>query len=294
MKAAVRLMESALDYAGTFPPARLDLAEALRNYARYRAGPHASLLGRFLVPAAKLREFEETAGAALPAGGSVWPLSVIVSSEPLRDIQRSLTLGDRLEGRIRIASFEAPPLEPARVGAIAARLPQGVEAYFEVPLGEDFEERLAAVAAAGASAKVRTGGLSADVFPTAADISRFLFACAQRGVAFKATAGLHHPFFCRRPVEGGAEGEEADMHGFLNLAAAACFIQAGMAAPEEVTALLAERSPEAIGLRDEALEWRGKRLGPDGIAEARRRFFRSFGTCSFEEPIADLERYGLL
>jgi len=84
------------------------------------------------------------------------------------------------------------------------------------------------------------------------------------------------------------------MHGFLNLAVAACLILAEVAGPEEARALLAESSPEAFRFREDGLEWRGRRLGLSEIAEARRRCFRSFGTCSFEEPVAELQEHRLL
>src|SRR6266508_6388261 len=121
MSAAARLLEAALDYAGTFPPAKLDLAEALRNYARYRAGPHARLLGRFLVPAAKLGEFEEIAGEAFSrSGAGAWPLSVILSADPLPEIERAAAFAGRWEGRMRVVSFEAPPLEASRLESVVA------------------------------------------------------------------------------------------------------------------------------------------------------------------------------
>jgi hypothetical protein len=47
-------------------------------------------------------------------------------------------------------------------------------------------------------------------------------------------------------------------------------------------------------LTPDALEWAGHRLAIDEIVEARRGQFRSFGSCSFEEPVAELARLGLL
>jgi hypothetical protein len=45
-----------VDYAGIYPPARLGLDEAVRNYARYREEPDGWMLGRFIIPAARLPE----------------------------------------------------------------------------------------------------------------------------------------------------------------------------------------------------------------------------------------------
>ncbi len=52
------LLASILDYAGLFPPAGLEMVAAVSNYAAYRACEHAWMLGRFIVPVARLEEFE--------------------------------------------------------------------------------------------------------------------------------------------------------------------------------------------------------------------------------------------
>ena len=109
MSAPVRaLLQSAVDYAGTFPPARLDLAGALRRYAEYRAGPHAWMLGRFVLPTAKLEEFQDLGRGALgPSGGEAWPLSLVLSPEPGKEIERIDSFAREWEGRVKVASVEA-------------------------------------------------------------------------------------------------------------------------------------------------------------------------------------------
>ena len=58
MNASLRaLLSGVVDYAGLFPPAGLPLDQAIRNYARYRQGSDAWMLGRFVIPAARLAEF---------------------------------------------------------------------------------------------------------------------------------------------------------------------------------------------------------------------------------------------
>ena len=50
------------------------------------------------------------------------------------------------------------------------------------------------LAAVDARAKLRMGGVTAEAFPTASDVvERNLQRFVDRGVSFKATAGLHHP-----------------------------------------------------------------------------------------------------
>ena len=69
MLPSVRAFLSGLiDYAGLFPPAKLPLEQALRNYADYRSGPDAWMLGRFIVPAARLAEVSQVGGSLLGQG----------------------------------------------------------------------------------------------------------------------------------------------------------------------------------------------------------------------------------
>src|SRR5581483_11690520 len=58
------LLAGVIDYAGLFPPAQLPFESAFSSYLRYRDGPHAWLLGRFVVPAARLDELVRLADSA--------------------------------------------------------------------------------------------------------------------------------------------------------------------------------------------------------------------------------------
>ena len=44
------LMDGIIDYAGLFPPARLEMQPTMRNYRTYRDGDHHWMLGRLVVP----------------------------------------------------------------------------------------------------------------------------------------------------------------------------------------------------------------------------------------------------
>ncbi|MGH9147942.1 MAG: hypothetical protein ACRD1Q_14620, partial [Vicinamibacterales bacterium] len=110
------LLNGVVDYAGTFPPATLELAEALANYARARTGKHAWMLGRCVIPASLLGDF---VGVALDGGsqdpplqkgnGSPWPLSLIAKGDAAERemVQRFNT---EKQGRAVIAALEFPPL----------------------------------------------------------------------------------------------------------------------------------------------------------------------------------------
>ncbi|HEX8171971.1 MAG TPA: hypothetical protein VF824_15650 [Thermoanaerobaculia bacterium] len=139
----------------------------------------------------------------------------------------------------------------------------------------------------GLRAKLRTGGLTAEAFPSAARIAEFLRACREHGVAFKATAGLHHPVRCVRPLTYAPDAPRGTMHGFLNLFLAAAML-------DDAEAVLNENDPHAFAFDDDGASWRDRRVATEEIMAMRRDFALSFGSCSFEEPIADLQELGLL
>lgn len=282
------LLAGIIDYAGTFPPAGLSLAEVVQLYAQVKGGPNGWLVGRLILPAAGLREFEQMATSCHGAH-----LSVVLGPRPETGLAGALAFDARRVTGYRVASVEFPPLNPSDIGALRRAVPDGVEAFFEVPIDADLERRIGAVAASGAMAKVRTGGATAGVFPNPADLARFLEACADAGVAFKASAGLHH---CLRGCYAlnYEPGSQADtMHGFLNLSIAAAVVHGG-GTPAEAVDVLAESSAEMFEFRAEGIVWRRRTIATPDLAAMRRLFFRSFGSCSVREPIDELTTLGLL
>jgi hypothetical protein len=220
------LLERLIDHAPMFPPARLPLPEALEDHRRARESDESWMLARFVAPAAVLPD--------LPDG---LPISAVSGDGPVEGVE---ALEVRVSSADEIRAF--PALEP--------------ELYFELPLATDCCKLVEAVAERGAFAKVRCGG---EATPTVAQLSEFILACRDRGVAFKATAGLH------QPIRRGGE------HGFLNLLAAA--------AADDVEAMLESTDPEELLAADPA---------------RAREALRSIGSCSFWEPVEGLKALGVL
>ena len=71
MDATHALLDELIDYAGLFPPARLDMEPAVQGYARHRGNALAAALGRFVIPVSRLEEFEVAAGPLLPSVPSI-------------------------------------------------------------------------------------------------------------------------------------------------------------------------------------------------------------------------------
>jgi hypothetical protein len=63
---------------------------------------------------------------------------------------------------------------------------------------------------------------------------------------------------------------------------------------DDLVDLLVESDPSSFVFDDGGLTWRGKRLVLDDLREARASFARSYGSCSFTEPVEDLQGLRLL
>jgi hypothetical protein len=223
-----------IDHAPLFPPASLPMPDALDEDRRARADDNSWLLGRLVWPASRLDEL----------GGEDRALSVLV---------------------------DGPYSGDPRAQAVETRWESGLEglageAYVELPLDDELEEMVAALAERGLRAKVRCGG--AEV-PSGAELGRFLRVCRDAGVPFKATAGLHHPL------------ATDERHGFLNVLAACAF--------EDENALESH-----VSLTPEALRWGDREAVAEELARVRLEQLVAVGSCSFFEPVDELMELGIL
>lgn len=145
----------------------------------------------------------------------------------------------------------------------------GVEVFVEGPV-----ERLAGVRSAGHLAKIRAGGVDEELIPSVTALKDFVDRCIALDLPFKATAGLHHPIRGSYPLTYEASAPVATMHGFLNLMLYVVTQREEILFETEPSKLRLDAPPEQI--------------------EKARRLFRSFGSCSFEEPVEELRAIGWL
>ncbi|HVA56977.1 MAG TPA: hypothetical protein VNF92_03745 [Gemmatimonadaceae bacterium] len=294
--ALTALLERAVDYAGLFPPASLSMEAAVHAYDEDRRGAAAWMLGRFVVPASRLEAFDAAGREILPASAAEsWALSALVSADAAVDMRSIHAFNDRhrdvRHGAVYVDTVEIRASHCAEILA-AGEIVSGFDAFIEVPVLEDPDSLIAAVGEIGAKAKIRTGGVTADAIPAERHVVRFMRCCLEHGVAFKATAGLHHPLRAEYPLTYEAKAPRGTMYGFLNvLLAAALMCQGGDDAA--VLALLDERDPSAIQLEGDRLRWREVVLTAEALHAARHHAL-AFGSCSFREPVDDLRRLGML
>ena len=244
-----------LDDAAIFPPGNAPLAQAVADHAAHLRSPYAGAVGPLVVRAADLADVGDVE-VAVVAGLDGVHTAVAAAGSRLRSLEVAL-----------------PP--SAAAGEVRSLASRGVDVCVEVPRDDRAEAVLAELAVAGLRAKFRTGGPRADLYPSESELAAGITTAVAFGVPFKATAGLHHAV---RRTDPGTGFEE---HGFLNLLVATGRALDGATA-SDVEAELAARDEAAVATAVLA-------LGP-----AVRDAFRSFGTCSISEPLADLARLDLL
>src|SRR5215471_18621786 len=136
------LLSGLVDYAGLFPPAGLAMPEAVANYERYRRGLWAWALGRFVVPLARLAEFE--AVAAEHYGSPEWQISALVAKSQI-ELPAVASFNNANHRKARIDSLELKVTTTAQIDEIARMLPLELPAYVEIPTGNDPSELTAAI-----------------------------------------------------------------------------------------------------------------------------------------------------
>lgn len=288
------LLAGAVDYAGLFPPAALDMGAAVSAYSDYLRDPARFILGRFIVPVARLREFDDAAAAVLPRrdGAEPWQISALTGPDLSADIGLVLNFNDRHSrdsdiGRAEIDALEIRAQSRAEIASAMSTMPAELTAFFEIPIADDPSQLIAEIRRSGANAKARTGGVTAGAFPTAEEVARFMINCRDERVPFKLTAGLHHPIRAPYRLTYAADAETGDMFGYLNMFVAGALAWDG-AGETTLVAALNTRDATDFGFADDGLTFHRHFIQLATLRGARANFVLSFGSCSFREPVDDL------
>jgi hypothetical protein len=290
------LLRGVVDYAGLFPPASLDMTAAASEYATQRGSSDAWMLGRFVLPAARLTEFEQAATPVMPREAwQSWALSALLSGEVEEDIARAEQFNERhrdaRQGAVHVDTVELKVHAAHDVAHAGELLDRRFDTYMEVPVTEDPAQIIEAIARTHAKAKIRMGGTTPDAFPTSAQVARFIARCLGHNVGFKATAGLHHPWRNEYRLTYAPDAVRGAMFGFLNVLLATAALGSG--APESTAVELLEAASGSVEFTPEGARAPGIALGVADLAKARD-VMASFGSCSFREPVDDLRALHLL
>jgi hypothetical protein len=295
------LLTQSIDYAGMFPPCSLALEPALQNQAQYVRSPDAWMLSAFVIP---VEQFE-AAKQLLSPFDPLNPLRVAALGSKTANADGFIEALDKADRAIRSFSSNVdlvsishiemflPPdvdlalLEEAR--SIVGDLP----VFWEAP-ADKAEQTIALLAEYNSNAdvatfgyKLRTGGVTADAFPTPAQIASALVTPATHQLPIKFTAGLHHPMRQFR------DEVKTKMHGFLNVLGAAILAAEHRWDIRQTSIMLEDENADSFSFTDKLFAWREWKISIERL-QYRRKFVASFGSCSFDEPRHDLRALGFL
>ncbi|GAA4481888.1 hypothetical protein GCM10023094_30800 [Rhodococcus olei] len=280
MSAISPLFVGLCDDAALFPPGNAPLEDAVPAHFAHEDGGHADLVGPFVLPADRVAELP-----AVLADGDRRTLRLSLTVPGGTDaVPAALGRLGAIDGVCLVSLEIAVPIDQSVPDLVAAlreidSAAPGVDIYIEVPRGGRRAEILAGLSGTDHRAKFRTGGVVADAYPDEAELAAAIETVVSLGVPFKATAGLHHAVRNTDPDTG------FEQHGFLNLMVATHQAGAG-AGVEDLAAVLADRDGRRLAAALRALP-------ADAVAALRARF-RSYGTCSIADPLADLTALGLV
>ena len=274
------MLEGFIDYAGLYPPASLDMQSVVNNWSSFQQLDDSWMLARLIIPASKLDEFKECAKDVFPSSeDEMWQLSVLlppVSSGKFESaVQATIDFNMESCGAVaNVVEFKASTTE--EIDSAFSILHDDLFPFIELPIEEDPRGLIACLSGSIAGAKVRTGGVTPDLYPSSNQLARFIHSCAVAGQAFKATAGMHHPCQHKNETVGVLE------YGFLSVLQATAAASIHNATVGEVENILNGSEPNLSAFKESQLE------------QIRAELFNSLGTCSFEEPRNDLRKMGLL
>jgi hypothetical protein len=258
------------------------MADAVREYAQHRGAPDSWALGRFVVPLGRWEELLAELGVVDQAEFS-WPVSLLSQPTEVEAVRRVMASDDRLV----VEAIELRASSPDEAGMAASLSSTGVDVFVEPASLTSFDAIAPVLSHEGASAKIRTGGVTTAAFPTSAQVISFLGSCLRHGLRFKATAGLHHAVRGEYRLTYEPAPPTGEMFGFLNVGVAAALTWFDRGEHLALTAL-EERSPDAFEFSEAGLAWRDEHLTTQQLDEVRAEFFVGFGSCSFREPMAEL------
>ncbi|GAA2098889.1 hypothetical protein GCM10009841_12430 [Microlunatus panaciterrae] len=277
----VSLFRRLIDDAAMFPPGNASAPIAVESHLRCRSSWFADLIGPLVVPDQRLAEVGRAVAAtdrsvqvsvvnSAGAGGLIGLAARNVAGVEVVAVETALRDLDDLAGAA------------ARVVAAATELDESVRVFVELPFARGWERAAETVEAAGLAAKIRTGGMDPELFPTADQLAEQLSTLIEIDLPFKATAGLHHAW----PNESrNAAGETLPQHGLASLMIA---IHALIEGADVSAAAGALRITDHDQLSSVINGW------TEADAARLRRRFHSFGCCGVGDPVADLVQLGLL
>lgn len=326
----VALLSEVIDYAGLFPPAQLELDPAIRNFARYRKEPSAGVLGRFVIPAAKLPAVgpyqNELFTESPPARFSALGRGGDTAAQFLENLDADLLAigafnrsgGERVVVDAMETKLPADLVRTCDAGASDAFVSQVCErigggklaagphtlafpVFLECPLLGDWRASVTSIAAGVQQVNLRRAALgdrmAVGVKLRTGGLEASAFPSSEQ-IAFviKTCRDYEVPLKftagLHHPIRRFDPGVRAMMHGFINLFVAGVLAHAVALELHDIQGIIDEQDAREFQFGDASVAWNEAEAMIDEIRIARRTRVVSFGSCSVDEPLDDLRALG--
>ena len=296
---AGEFLSGIIDYAGFFPPAKLDYIIAFENFLEYSQSGHSWMLSRFISPTSKLKDMKKY----LKEKSIDRSISIVAILQPADDIDTyikqlspQLKEIDSLPNNVNIPFFETKAPKSGSSNQLDILIPVLREElssvlyrrlFIESSTDEcirldvnNFVDRV--------GIKVRCGGPSIDLVPSIGSLAEAIMYMAENKIPVKFTAGLHHPILHFDPKLGGM------VHGFLNVFMASILAYGNRSNYSLIQSVLSDQDPSNFIFDKNSAYYKDIKIQMEDIQHIRQSYVHSFGTCSFDDPIMDLTSLGII
>lgn len=309
-------MHGLIDYAGLFPPAKLNLHDTLKNMLRGQKFTESWMISSLVLPVNQLDNLIVTL-IDLGEADAFFPISFVASrAESEKDFFDTLNTDIKrikeffeLHPSFSVKAFEiALPTSICHSGntgdlslfvkdTASILIEAKLNPFIEVAAGENWISAMHTTVSAiselnegssdKASFKIRCGGIKPQMMPPSENIAHTILYCKEKNISLKATAGLHHPIKHFNDELGGI------MHGFINVFGSAILTKVNDISFETLVKMLNDESENSFIFSGNTLSWKNFSVNSEEIKNYRS-FITSYGSCSFDEPIEDLQTLKLL
>lgn len=313
-----QFMNGIIDYAGMFPPAKLDFYSAFQNYLFYQNHRDGWMVDRFVFPIKmyeRLPEFEdffkeqeyEIKLTTLPR---YHDSSDLFLSDFMTDL---ISLGSTIFNLsasfdFRVFEFKLPKdLMHASQNEFNEFFNQLIQFakdhpltnprfFVEMHITDDWKFQMNKITdmikhhpyAEHLGFKLRCGGITADLFPDSEIVATAIHLCNEKNIPVKFTAGLHHL------IRHYNEDVSTKMYGFFNVFGACMLSKRFHIDINQIEDILVDEKPENFAFSDLGMKWKDMEVPTSVINQSRNTFCMSYGSCSFEEPRDDLKHLHLI
>ena len=296
-------LDKLIDYAGLFPPAKLEIEPSLKNYAESIHSSDSWIMSQFIIPVSRLHE---VSADEMKKYSKDFPLRLsLISADISNEIDivnqflnryENSTIFTGHESRISdLSTFSQHLLD---IHQLPKEQSLDFVSFYEVGPSENWlsqmNETVSKISTFNTNYetnigfKLRCGGVEAYMFPPVEDIAHVILACIEAGVSMKFTAGLHHP------VRHYNESVKTKMYGFFNIFIGGMIAHKFSLGIDSLVGILVDENSENFKFDENGLSWKNYSISNFEIQNYRQTSFISYGSCSFDEPREDLQQLGLL